>query len=315
MKVLHPFRSFLVLLLASVLFIQCNDDDGENIQVAQNIVEIASGDERFSTLVEALDKAGLIATIQNNAALTVFAPTNDAFQKTFDALGVDNVDGLISAVGAEKVTQILLYHVLGAKVTASEVLTGFVSTAGTRTAGGSDNLSMYLDATDGVRINNKATVTSADIDATNGVIHVIDEVLLPLNIVELAALSTAHTTLVASLGAANGDLVTALSGDGPFTVFAPINQAFADIQSTVDGLDMDQLASVLLYHVVGDNVRSDAVPSGDVMTLADQNISLDTSSGVTITDAGGGNSDVVITDIQGTNGVIHVVNSVLIPTL
>lgn len=315
MKVLHPLSTLLILLVSSIVFIQCNDDDGTEVTVPQNIVEIATDDARFTTLVEALDKAGLVATVQNSPSLTVFAPTNDAFQKTFTALNVADVDGLIAALGAEKVTQILLYHVLGAEVMSGAVTTGFTSTVGTRTAGGTDNLSMYLDASSGVRINNLATVEEADIDASNGVIHVIDEVLLPLDIVDLALLSTEHTSLVTALGDANGDLVNTLKGDGPFTVFAPVNQAFADIQMTVAGLDADQLATVLLYHVVGANVRSNEVPTGDVMTLASQNITLSTASGVTATDVNGGTSDVVIADIQGINGVIHVVNTVLIPML
>jgi len=125
------------------------------------------------------------------------------------------LDGLESALGNAGLQQVLLYHVLGAEVMASEVTTGFISGQATRTTGGTDFLTMFVDASNGVRINNKATVTQADLDASNGVIHVIDEVILPLDIVDLAILSPVHGELVGALGSAN--LVTALQGDGPFT--------------------------------------------------------------------------------------------------
>ena len=315
MNLSNTFKFLALLLLFSGVFTSCDDDD-DNVQEPQNIAEIASSNSDFTILVDALTRTNLVGAVSGTNQLTVFAPTNSAFERTFTALNVDDLNGLEAAIGNDGLTRVLLYHVLGAEIKAADVNTGFVSTSGTRTVGGTDFLTMFIDATDGVRINNKATVTQADLDATNGVIHVIDEVLLPLNIVELALLSPVHTKLIGALTAANGDLVNALQADGPFTVFAPVDAAFDEIQETVDGLDMDQLSTVLQYHVltVG-NVRSDQVPSGEISTLNTQMVTLDPTDGVKITDQGGGVSTVQIADLQGTNGVIHAVDQVLLPAL
>lgn len=313
MKIIKSLKlGILLLLCIATVMTSCEKDD--EVQPQQNIAEIASADANFTILVDALTRTGLVSAVSGTTELTVFAPTNAAFEKAFTALNVADLDGLESALGNAGLQQVLLYHVLGAEVMASEVTTGFISGQATRTTGGTDFLTMFVDASNGVRINNKATVTQADLDASNGVIHVIDEVILPLDIVDLAILSPVHAELVGALGSAN--LVTALQGDGPFTVFAPVDQAFMDIQSTVAGLDMDQLATVLTYHVVTPaNVRAADVTAGAVSTLSTQMITLDHTDGVTITDQGGGVSTVAIADLQGTNGVIHAVDRVLIPEL
>jgi len=314
MKIIKTIKLLSLFLFLGTVMISCNKD--EEVQGPQNIAEIASSDANFTILVDALTRTDLVGAVSGTTELTVFAPTNEAFEKAFTALDVADLNGLESAIGTAGLQQVLLYHVLGGEVKAADVATGFVSGIAPRTAGGTDYLTMFIDASNGVRINDKATVTQADLDATNGVIHVIDEVILPLNVVELALLSPVHGSLVSALGAANGNLVTALQGDGPFTVFAPVDQAFADIQSTVDGLDMDQLATVLTYHVVTPaNVRAADVSAGDVSTLSTQMITLAHTDGVTITDQGGGVSSVAIADLQGTNGVIHAIDRVLIPAL
>ena len=315
MKLSNTIKLLSLLLLFSAGMSSCSKDDDPEVQ-QQNIVEIASSNADFSILVDALTKTDLVGALSGTTEFTVFAPTNAAFQKTFTALGVADLNALETAVGNAGLKQILLYHVLGAEVKAAAVETSFVSAISPRTTGGTDYLTMFIDASNGVKINDKATVTQADIDATNGVIHAIDEVILPLDIVELAILSPVHATLVGALGLADGNLVSALQGDGPFTVFAPVDAAFTEIQSTVDGLSTAQLSTVLTYHVVTPaNVRASEVTAGDVSTLSTQMITLDHSTSVTITDQAGGISTVAIADIQGKNGVIHAIDKVLIPAL
>lgn len=302
-------QSLLLLLsVVAMSLVSCNKDD-EKPQSEKTLVEIASEDAQFSTLVSALQRTGLDAVLNNeNANFTVFAPTNAAFQ----ALGVD-----LNTLTDAQLSGILLYHVLGAKVKAGGIADGqtYVTTAA-ETGPGNTQLSMLIEkAGASVKINGSINVTATDIEGINGVIHVIDAVIMPLDIVGHAAANSNFSQLVGALGNASGDLVNVLKGNGPFTVFAPLNSAFAEIASTVATLNADQLAKVLTYHVVaGANVRSTALTNGqNVATVNGESFTVNLGSKVTITDAKGNTAEVVLTDVQATNGVIHVLNKVILP--
>ncbi|NRB49482.1 MAG: fasciclin domain-containing protein [Saprospiraceae bacterium] len=302
--------NFAILMAVSFLFVACNNDDDDTQPQPQSIVEIAAADAQFSTLVDALTRVNLVSVLEGAGPFTVFAPTNAAFE----ALGVD-----LSTISDEDLTEILLYHVLGgAEITSGQIAEGqtYVTTAAT--TGPNDNqLSMLIEkAGTAVTINGDISVSTPDVDATNGVIHIVNKVIMPLDVVGHAAANSAFTSLVGALGAADGDLVNVLKGDGPFTVFAPVDDAFAAIQSTVDGLTTEQLAKVLTYHVVaGANVRSTDLTNGQVVSTVNTPTTFTVNLGneVTITDANGDESTVVLTDVQATNGVIHVLNKVIIP--
>lgn len=305
MKVI--LQSFLIFSLAAVSLTAC-DKDEDPISETQTIVDIAQGDANFSTLTQALIRTNLVSVLQGEGPFTVFAPTNEAFT----ALGVD-----LNTISDEDLTDILLYHVIGTQVQSVDIAEGqtYASTASTSGPQGAA-LSMFIErSAQGVSINGKATVTTADLEASNGVIHVIDQVLLPMNIVDHAAANENFTQLVGALGAASGDLVSVLSGDGPFTVFAPVDAAFEAISDVVATLDADQLSSVLTYHVVGSaNVRStDLSENMEVMTVNGTPFTVSLSDGAKITDANGNVADIVLTDVQATNGVIHVLNKVILP--
>ncbi|MGA1582052.1 MAG: fasciclin domain-containing protein [Saprospiraceae bacterium] len=298
----------LMALLISSLFIACKDDDEDPAPQPMSIAEIVADDANFSTLLGALQRTGLDATLSGTGAFTVFAPTNAAF----DALGVD-----LGALSDAELTNILLYHVLGAEVLSSGIAEGdtYVTTASTAAPGG-NQLSLYINNTAGdITLNGGAAVTSADVDATNGVVHVIDQVLLPPTVVDLAAANPLFGELVGALGVADGDLVTTLSGAGPFTVFAPVNSAFEAISAVVAGLTPEQLRDVLLYHVVSGNVRSTDLSDAMMVNplLAGTSFTVNIDGSVTITDGAGNTVNVVLTDVQGTNGVIHVLDAVLLP--
>ncbi len=303
------FKTFSIVtfFLSFLIFISCGDDE-IIINEPLTIADIAAGDSQFSTLVSALDRVGLVSVLNGTGTYTVFAPTNSAFTNS----GID-----LNSLSDETLTDVLLYHVLGATVTSGEIVEGqtYVSTAST----GSPNntaLSALIEKTGSVvTINQTATVTSADITASNGVIHVIDKVILPLDIVGHAVANSNFTSLVGALGAASGELVSVLSGDGPFTVFAPLNSAFDAISDVAATLSADQLSKVLTYHVVSGNVISTDLSNGmNVVTVNGEMIQIGISgSSVTITDAGGNVSNVILTDVQATNGVIHVLDSVILP--
>lgn len=308
MKNFSFLNSMLFALLLSMPFVSCSDDDGATTPEEQSIVEIATGDNQFSILVSALDRVGLVSVLEGAGPFTVFAPTDAAFQ----ASGID-----LNALSDAELREVLLYHVLGAEVKSTDIAAGqtYATTAATTGPNGTQ-LSILIEKSTGVKINNSANVTTADVDATNGVIHIVDQVILPLDIVGHAAANSNFTSLVSTLGAASGDLVNVLSGDGPFTVFAPLNSAFDAISTVTAGLDADQLAKVLTYHVASGNVQSSGLSDGmSIPTVNSESITVSIDAGVvTLTDTNGGTSKVLLTDVQATNGVIHVIEQVLIPT-
>jgi transforming growth factor-beta-induced protein len=271
-----------------------------------DVVGHASANANYSSLVGAVDGAGLVPTLQGDGPFTVFAPDNDAFAQ---------VD--LSGLSQDEITNILLYHVLGGAVASTDLQDGNTYAGTANTTGPDDtSVSMLIQKSgDGVRVNDAANVAVADIVATNGIIHAIDAVILPLDVVGHASANSDFSELVNALGVAEGNLVATLQGDGPFTVFAPVNSAFEDIAAVVAGLTPAELRDVLLYHVVGGaNVLSSTLSDGQVVTTVNTGeFTVNVGTEVTITDAQGGTARVVFTDVQATNGVIHVLDKVLLP--
>jgi uncharacterized surface protein with fasciclin (FAS1) repeats len=275
------------------------------------IVEIAVNDGRFETLVTALQAADLVDTLSGEGPFTVFAPTDDAFA----ALPEGTVEGLLQDIPT--LTEVLLYHVASGKVTASDVIG--LSEA-TMVSGEMVDITVMGN---NVMVND-ANVIITDLEGSNGVIHVIDRVILPPqpmasapmapanpDIVDIAAADGRFTTLVAAVQAAG--LVDTLKSDGPFTVFAPTDEAFAKLpEGTVEALlaDIPTLTNILLYHVVPGSVgSSDVVALSSATTVSEQDVRIEVRNGnVYINDA-----QVIITDIEAANGVIHVIDTVILP--
>lgn len=308
-----PLFLWFFLGMLAVSIVACDDDDDDvKPNTEKTVAEIAADDPQFSTLVAALERVDLVDVLNGDGPFTVFAPTNDAFT----ALGVN-----LSSLSDAELSEILLYHVFaGQAIKAADIPSGqtYLGTAA-NTGSGNTNLSLLVEPKSGtVTLNGNVKVTTADIVGKNGVIHVIDAVLLPLDVVGHAAANSNFSELVSALGAASGNLVSVLQGEGPFTVFAPLNSAFQAISSTVATLTDDQLAAVLTYHVVaGANVRSTALTNGQVVsTVNGQTFTVNITGGnVTIKDATGATANVVLTDVQATNGVIHVLDKVILPNL
>lgn len=295
----------LVAALAITLSLSsCSKDESSSDMDPQTIVDIASSNGEFSTLVAALQKADLADVLSGSGSFTVFAPTNAAFTQLFADLGVSGLGDL----SAETLKPILLYHVVNSKVLSTQLQDGYVSTL---SEGPQQNKVSLQVSKQEVKLNGTVSITSVDILASNGVIHVIDKVLLPPTIVGIAINNTQFSTLVQAV--VKADLAGTLSGAGPFTVFAPTNAAFAalfaDLGVTgIADLTKEQLTPILLYHVVSGNVLSSQLSSGSVATL---NGSLDVSVGMEI--LLNGSTKVVIGNVQGTNGVIHAIDQVLLP--
>ncbi|HEY6202554.1 MAG TPA: fasciclin domain-containing protein [Candidatus Limnocylindria bacterium] len=268
-----------------------------------DIVDTAVANGSFTTLAKLLGSAGLVATLKGTGPFTVFAPTDDAFAKldkaTLDSLAMDPA----------KLKAVLTYHVVSGKVLAADVKSGLVQTvAGSPFTVSINGTSVMID---------NAKLIKTDVLASNGVIHVIDSVLIPASlsqkdIVDTAVAAGGFTTLAKLLTSAG--LINTLKGAGPFTVFAPTDEAFSKIdKATLDAIagDPAKLKAVLTYHVIAGRVLAADVKAGAAQTVADQPITIATQGGVVMVN----NAKVIKTDVLASNGVIHVIDTVLLPKL
>lgn len=316
------FMKMASLVMVSALVSACGGSDDP--VPPGNLAEVAQ-QQGFTALVAAATKANLVTALSSPTAnLTVLAPTDAAFTTLATQLGFSSATAMVTALPADALASILSYHVLPARRSAAQVIAGGASQPTIYTFSG-QAATLAVSTTGGVKFGDavltQATVTTADVPASNGVIHVIDKVLVPpgvLTIVQMAqANPAAFSTLVGAVVAA--DLAGALSGTGPFTVFAPTNDAFAAISSTVAGLTIPQLTTVLTYHVVGGQVLSSGIPLGaPVTTLSGQSITINAGAAptiATITDSTASPKSIVAVDVRASNGVIHVLSGVLIPNL
>ncbi len=318
----------LSLVAAATLFAGCGDDSTDPTEEEeQSIVAIAQATPSLSTLVAAVQFASngndLVTLLDSPGTLTVFAPTNAAF----DALAVE-LTGTAGATGADLLTAankpllrtVLQYHVLTSTVNASAIPFGKAITSAEGSVFKIDTGSPPA-ITDGR--NRISKITATDIDASNGVVHLIDKVILPAdkNIVQTAqALAAGNpaelTVLVEAVVAA--DLAAMLGGSGPFTVFAPTDAAFvsllAELGVTKAQLLADKplLTKVLTYHVAPGRFFKAEVPVGQPITMA-QTGTISISANLDITDARGRVSRIIATDTLTSNGVIHVLDKVLLP--
>jgi uncharacterized surface protein with fasciclin (FAS1) repeats len=305
-------RSSLALSLAAVL-VACGSETADAGTPTQNVVQLAQGNPDLSILVEAVVAADLAGTLSAPGPYTVFAPTNAAFAALLTELGVTKAQLL-----ADKplLTAVLQYHVLGARVAKAQIPLG---KAITPLAGGFFKIDMSgadVVITDGR--NRTSKIIATDIAASNALVHVVDKVILPANknIVQTAQALPDFSILVEAVVAA--DLAATLSGPGPFTVFAPTNAAFAALLTELGVSKADLLANkplltaVLTYHVLGARVlKADVVPGAQPNTVQGENFSI--SAALAITDKRARTSNIVATDVLTSNGVIHVIDRVILP--
>lgn len=272
----------------------------------KTIVETAIGAEDLSTLVAAVKQGQLVETLSGKGPFTVFAPINSAFAK----LPKEAIADLLKDENRAQLQAILTYHVVPGKVMAADV----VKLKEAKTANGA---SISIRVEDGKVYVNDAQVIKTDITCSNGVVHLIDSVIMPPakapSIVEAAIGNEDFSTLVALVKHAG--LVETLSGEGPFTVFAPNNAAFAKLpKETVDALlsdkGKDQLAAILKYHVVPGSVKAaDVVKLKEAKTALGQSAKIKVENGKVYVDG----AQVIATDIECSNGIIHVIDSVILP--
>jgi uncharacterized surface protein with fasciclin (FAS1) repeats len=322
------------LLITALFFNSCSsDDDGASVTptptptptpVSNTIVDFVLANDDYSSLGAALEAANLVDVLNGTTEYTVFAPNNDSFAAFLTANGFASLD----AVPVDVLTQVLLNHVITGTALSTDLSTNYYktnATFGTTT----NNLDMYINiSADGVLINGSTGVTAADITVDNGVIHAVDNVIGLPTVVTFAAADSTFDTLVAALTREEdfpfvGLLSEANDGttSAPFTVFAPTNDAFGKLLTFlgVSGLadiPTDTLALTLSTHVVGGaNVLSTDLVDGMTVTTLGDTFDINTMPSATFTDQNDRMGNIIVTDVQAANGVIHVVDEVILPNL
>ncbi|GAB3176535.1 fasciclin domain-containing protein [Telluribacter humicola] len=292
----------------------CKNDDDDNDVTPQTVTDIIQGDNNFTILEAALQHAGLMEPLRTGT-ITLFAPNDDAFR----ASGYADA-AAITSLPANTVKDILQYHVINTRNTSSSIQNGDNQEFATL-----GNGMVYVTKnTSGVSVNG-ARVVQADIAADNGIIHIIDRVLMPAtqNLMQLVQNNNNLSYLVAAAtraASANPAVMTALaSTNSAFTVFAPTNQAFMDAgfatMADIQAASPATLSSVILYHVVPGRVFSTNLANGNVTTAATTPFVVDVSNGVRITGSGNNSMAATVTqaNMMATNGIVHIIDRVLMP--
>jgi transforming growth factor-beta-induced protein len=347
-------RSFILvlILMTSLLLIGCSEDmmvnnsttqpQADNMDLQESklwprfkdgktIVDIASSDPNFSVLVQAVVFAGLDGILDGRGQYTVFAPTNQAFVDLLGALGLTPEQLFVDA-NKELVRKILKYHVAPGERFAKDVLES------TRIRTFSREFAYVQMMNNMPQIGNPkygyANIVATDIDASNGVIHVLDKVIIPtqldlpltvqptsgMTIVDIAASNPDFSILVAAVQFAG--LQDVLSGKRQYTVFAPTNQAFVDLLAKLNltpeelfvPANKELVKKILLYHVApGERFAADVISSWKIHMLSRDFAKIDTENGVKIGNSKYGYANIIATDIDAKNGVIHVLDAVILP--
>ncbi|MEN8885597.1 MAG: fasciclin domain-containing protein [Winogradskyella sp.] len=330
MKIISKTFKLLSVFVLVLGLTACDDDDDNNGPTAQatTVVDVALANN-LTSLAAALTVTGLVDDLEGTGPFTVFAPTNDAFTALLTATGLD-LDNLTTDQEA-LVRNILLNHVIiGSTISSTDLVglgSGYTNTMATGPNGA--NLSLYFNTGSGVVLNGQSTVTNADNTATNGTVHIVDTVIGLPTIATFATTNDALNTLEAALNFADTGSPTVPWIDtvsdaaaGPFTVFAPTNDAFGNVLTELGLSGLGEGAgelnaattdAVLLMHVVSGNIQSSGLPNGAVTTLGGV-ITADNTA-FTLTDGLDREIGIVtaLVDIQAINGVVHVVDTVIRP--
>ena len=318
------FKTVLILILSFTTFTSCNNDDETMpVPITNTIVDFVSNSPDYSILLEALQlsNGNLPDVLAGEGPFTVFAPNNAAFA-TFLS---DNNFSALSDIPTDVLTQVLLNHVVSGNAVSSSLETGYsVNSLSTATPNG-NNMSLFINTTNGVVINGVSTVTTADVSVDNGTIHAVNAVIGLPTVVTFAAADPNFSILVTALTRSDltFDFVGTLStADGtapaPFTIFAPTNDAFVDLLAelnvaSLDDIDEPTLKGTLEMHAVaGANVLAAGLSDGMTIGTLGGNITANVTGGATLTDANDRVSDIIAVDVQASNGVIHAINKVLL---
>lgn len=316
-------KNFLKPLLFSGIAVlslySCDDNEDMMMDSEMSVYARISSDSDLSNLKAAVDKAGLSSTLDQSGTFTLFAPTNAAFATFLQANGYASLNDVPTA----SLKTLLMNHVLGTEVKSWGISTGYVSTLAIGPASATRPISMFINTSSGVRINGVSSVVATDIDVNNGVIHKVNSVIGLPTIVTHASANPQFSSLVSAFTRSDmPNFVGTLSGtaNSPFTVFAPTNMAFSSLLTELNlanlaAIPQATLENTLKYHVVtGANVASTNLTNNmTVTTFQGGTFKINTISGAKITDNNNRISNIIATDVQCSNGIIHAIDKVLLP--
>ena len=314
----------LPILFLSFLVISCDSDNqNDGLCCAGTITDIASQQESLTTLVSALQATGLDSALTGNGYYTVLAPTNDAFDAFLASINATSLDD----IPVDLLTNVLLNHVIMGNLESSSLNNGYANTQAISDASNT-NMSIYINTDNGVNFNGVSNVITADVVATNGVIHVVDSVIGLPTVVTFALADPNFEILVQALTRDDltmdfvGLLNSSTSPPTPLTVFAPVNNAFVNLLdelglNSLNDIDEPTLSAVLSNHVVVGINQGSATFSGGLEFTTSQGGSLlfnfnDNGAGI-LTDDNGRTSNIIAVDVQADNGIIHAIDTVVLP--
>lgn len=320
-------KSLLLLSVIGMCFTSCSlNDDNPEVTSNQNIVELLTATPELSSLLAAIQRANLDTALQADGNFTVLAPSNAAFDSFLSSNGFSSLEDVPEAT----LTQVLLNHVIPGSTSAFKssdlvsVGAGYVSTLAEGPVNNS-TISSYFNTNNGIVFNGLSSVTMADIGASNGIVHIVDTVIPLPSVVTFVVADPNFSTLASALTELTpatdfvGLLNTPNGGtSSPFTVFAPVNNAF-DKLASIPAEDI--LTPVLSHHVItGGNVRAEDINDSDISPATFEGDALTfnilANGAVQITDGSGQSGTTVISaNLQTSNGVIHALDTVLIPNL
>ena len=311
----------MALVISLFTLTSCSDDDNNVVAPTTNtIVDFVAANSDYSSLGAALDRASLTGVLAGTTNYTVFAPNNAAFDAFLTANNFANLE----AVPVDVLTQVLLNHVVSGVNLSSALSTGYIETLAEEATTG-NNLNMYVNTTSGVLLNGTASVITADVIVDNGVIHAVNNVIDLPTVVTFATADSTFGILVAALTRETSfTYVATLSTTGapaPFTVFAPTDTAFVDLLGELGYMSLADIPTAILEatlntHVVaGANVLSSTLTDGMMVSTLGDTFTINTVNGASFTDLNDRTGDIIVTDVQAMNGVIHVVSKVILPNL
>ena len=316
----------LAIIFLSLFVISCDSDSDANEPCCEDssIVDLASQTESLSTLVSALEITGLDQILSSTGSYTVLAPTNDAFDVFLASINATSLED----IPVDVLTNVLLNHVILGEVESSSLTNGYANTQAISGASGT-NMSIYINIDNGVSFNGVSNILTADVTASNGVVHVVDGVIGLPSIVTFALADPNFEVLVQAL--TREDLtqdfvgllsIPAGSPPSPFTVFAPVNSGFVNLLgelgvNSLNDIDEPTLSAVLSYHVVvGANQLSVNFSGGMEFTTAQGGnllFNFDDLGGGVLTDNNDRTSNIIALDVQADNGIIHAIDTVVLP--
>jgi len=319
MKKLLNLAQILMLAALAFSFTACDDDDDSVVIIEENAAEFAADNDDLDRLVSAASKAGLSDILANTSPITVFAPTNTAFDNYLQTAGTDDIENTPASV----LQDVLSNHIIGGDFESVNLQTGYYTTLNTTSFDEEVDVLLYVNVENGFTFNGEAEVIEADNQVNNGTVHIINEVIPTPTVVTFATADPNFDMLEAALTRSDltTDFASVLSEDGPFTVFAPTNAAFEELLDsnndwdTLSDIPADVLEKVLKTHVVASNYRATDFADEDVVNTFEEGetliIDIDPSSTTVV--SASSEAEIITADVQAENGVIHAIDAVLLP--